>query len=62
MKIYVVVHATYENANVFFSSKEAALARIKEEVVKDEESDPEDWSIIELEEGEVFTADFVSCV
>ena len=72
MKIYVIYHATFENANAFYLTREAAVEAIKKTVLKRLESDAEGddidsdevdmeeerWHIKEIEEGENFDADF----
>jgi len=67
MKIYVIYHDTYENANAFYLTREAAEEAIKKAVLKCADSDDEgeelldeekSWHIKEINEGEEFDADF----
>lgn len=73
MKIYVIYHATYENTNAFYLTREAAEGAIRRAVAKElADDDPDDegilveefdeekknWHIKEIEEGENFDADF----
>ncbi len=55
--IYIVYHKTFENTNVFFTTKEKALQYIeKVALVKYPEEEITDWNIRELEEGCEFDA------
>jgi len=60
MKIYVIYHSAFENTNAFFLSREAAQKGI-EKLALENDAEIEDWTIMEIEEGDCFTADFASC-
>lgn len=55
MEIFVVVHATFTNENVFFQNAEAAQQYIDKRVAElGNLSDWRDWRIVKLKEGKRF--------
>ena len=56
VKIYVVVHRTFEETNIFFTDYSDAEKRIHQ-LVQDTETDVSEWKIITIIEGEPFEAD-----
>lgn len=57
LKIYLVVHATFEDTNVFYTTREAAEVALRGLAEKHEENE-ERFEIIVLEEGVAFEASF----
>jgi hypothetical protein len=58
IKIFVVIHSTFENTNVFFTDKAAAIKYMEEVIpVKYPDERSEQWEIREITEGEEFGGD-----
>ena len=53
VKIYVVMHYFYHNANIFFTNKIDAEEKVKE-LIEQTGSSLYEWYIMELEEGKRF--------
>lgn len=56
IKIFVVVHETFEETNVFFTNFDQALKRLKK-FAKDTNTHVSEWRIRTLIEGKVFNGD-----
>ncbi len=56
--IYVVIHNTFENTNVFFANKNDAIEYINEVVPRKYPDEPSSsWKIREIKEGQEFGGD-----
>jgi hypothetical protein len=56
--IYIVIHNTFENTNVFFTKKEDAIHYINTIIPTKYADEPKEvWRIREIIEGEEFGAD-----
>lgn len=56
--IYIVIHKTFENTNVFYTKKEDALDYINNVIpIKYPDEPKELWNICEIVEGQEFGGD-----
>ena len=58
MIIFVILHDTYQNTNMFFTNQKKALNHIKK-IVQDTGTKLEEWNIKIIVEGEFFHGNFL---
>jgi hypothetical protein len=53
MKIYIIIHYFYHNANIFYQSRQDAVKKV-EELAETTGSNIYEWYIMEITEGKRF--------